>query len=85
MESKQCARCKKTILLEEFKSNKRTVQYIKMCITCLDKSKKYREKTKCIHGKQKAHCRDLECKGGIAFCMHGKEKAHCRDPICKGG
>ena len=82
MESKQCIKCKKTLLLEaEFKTSKRTGQYTKWCIRCLDMNNKYIEKNECIRGKQKAQCR--ECDG--AFCKHNIQKTICRDPSCGGG
>ena len=52
MKSKQCSACKKTVLLEEFRANKRNDQYTKLCIKCLDQAKISREKNKCKHGKQ---------------------------------
>ena len=41
MESKQCTKCQKFLLFEEFNMNKRTGQYTKLCIKCLDIGKKY--------------------------------------------
>ena len=72
--------CKKTLLLIEFKTNKRTGQYTKSCIKCLDS--KNISQNKCKHGKQKAQCR--EC-GGTSFCKHSIQKTTCRDPLCGGG
>ena len=81
MESRrQCTQCKRTLLLEDFKSNKRSGQYNKYCIRCLDYSKKYREENKCIHGKEKSTCK--EC-GGIGICEHQKRRSRCKD--CGGG
>ena len=86
MGSKQCTYCMKTFLLEEFRMIKRTGQYTKKCVKCLDSNKKYREKNKCVHGKQRAHCRDLECRcGGTVYCKHNIWRSNCRDPECGGG
>ena len=46
MESKQCTKCKRTLLFEEFKMNKRTGQVTKQCIKCIDIVKKSIEKHK---------------------------------------
>ena len=85
MESRQCTKCKKTLLLDLFRMHQRTGQYTKYCINCLDNEKKYIEKNKCKHGKQRPKCKDPECDGGGAFCNHGKQRYQCRDPQCEGG
>ena len=43
-ESKKCTQCKRTLLLEQFRMNKRTGQVTKQCIKCLDIAKKNKEK-----------------------------------------
>ena len=81
MESKQCTQCKKTLLLEAFRANKRTGQYTKMCIKCLDQAKIYRDKNKCVHGKQKPKCRDPVCNGGVVhFASTIYKKLHVVTP-----
>ena len=49
METKKCARCKRSFLLDGFKINKRTGQLTKICIDCLDLAKNSRERSKCPH------------------------------------
>ena len=83
MESKQCTNCKRTLLLEQFRTNKRTCQVTKQCIKCLDTSKKSKEKRKCIHGKQRSDCKDPICGGGGAYCQHQKRRSSCKE--CGGG
>ena len=58
MESKQCTQCKRTLLLEQFKTNKRSSQVTKKCIKCFDIGKKSRETNKSQHGKQRRYCKD---------------------------
>ena len=57
-ESKKCTQCKRTLLLEQFRMNKRTGQVTKQCIKCLDIAKKSIEKHKCSHGKKKPWCKE---------------------------
>ena len=76
MESKQCTKCKKVLLLEEFKVNDRTGQYTQCCIKCLDVCKKYREKNKCINKRARPQCK--EC-GGSQICEHTKIRSTCKD------
>ena len=76
MESKQCTKCKRTLLFEEFKMNKRTGQVTKQCIKCIDIVKKSIEKHKCQHGKQKSQCKDC---GGIGICEHDRVRSICKE------
>ena len=69
MTEKICSRCKKSLLLDSFGTNKKTGQLNKICFLCL---KKY----KCLHGKRKTECRDC---GGVSICEHDKHKSTCRD------
>ena len=78
-ESKKCTQCKRTLLLEQFRMNKRTGQVTKQCIKCLDIAKKNKEKYKCKHQKRKNVC--FEC-GGVSLCEHKIEKRKCKD--CAG-
>ena len=90
MTEKICNRCKKSLLLDSFGTNKNTGHLNKTCISCT-------EKYKCLHGKQKPTCktckgsqickhdkRKSECKvcGGGSICEHDKHKSYCK--ICKG-
>ena len=79
-ESKKCTQCKRTLLLEQFRMNKRTGQVTKQCIKCLDIAKKSIEKHKCSHGKKKPWCK--EC-GGSQICKHKKRRCYCKE--CGGG
>ena len=76
MESKQCTKCQKFLLFEEFNMNKRTGQYTKLCIKCLDIGKKTKERNKCEHGKQKSQCKEC-C--GIGICEHQKRRSSCKE------
>ena len=73
MTEKNCIQCKKSLLLDEFRVNKRTGQLNKTCVLCI-------KKKKCKHGKYKYYCR--ECKGS-QICKHDKRKSQCKE--CKGG
>lgn len=79
MTRQQCSRCKVTLDIDNFKL-KRSGDYTKMCIQCLDNAKITREKYKCFHGKHNGYCR--ECHGS-QFCEHDKRRTTCK--ICKGG
>ena len=80
MESKRCTKCKKNLLLEQFRMNKRTGQLTKQCIKCLVIGKKSKEKHKCSHGKQRSDCKDPICGGGGgAYCQHQKIRSSCKD------
>ena len=69
MTEKICIRCKKSLLLDQFRVNKRTGQLNKTCILCL-------EKKKCIHGRRKSRCKD--CKGS-EICEHDRIKSQCKE------
>ena len=75
-ESKICTQCKRTLLLEQFRMNKRTGQVTKQCIKCLDIAKKSIEKHKCSHGKKKPWCK--EC-GGSQICIHLRQRSTCKE------
>ena len=75
-ESKKCTQCKRTLLLEQFRMNKRTGQVTMQCINCLDRAKKSIEKHKCSHGKKKPWCK--EC-GGSQICKHKKRRCYCKE------
>ena len=78
-ETKICTRCKKILLFEDFKVNRRTGQVTKQCIKCLDIQKKSTDKNKCKHQKRKNVC--FEC-GGVGICEHQKRRSRCKD--CRG-
>ena len=75
MESKQCTQCKKTSLFEEFKMNKRTGQYKKQYVKCLDICKKSKERNKCSHGNERRKCKIC---GGIGICEHNRVRSSWR-------
>ena len=80
----KCPKCKTYRYPSDFLNDKNRT--LKTCKRCRAIDKKYREKNKCKHGKQKAQCRDEECGGGGSYCKkHGIRKAHCRDEECGGG
>jgi len=73
MESfRKCTHCKKNYDLEHYtKGNK----ILKTCLKCRNCYKKSQNKTKCIHGKKKALCKDC---GGVGICIHSKQKSGCK-------
>ena len=73
-EKKTCSRCSVNLTMNFFR--KKRMGYTKMCKRCLATAKRFREKYKCIHGREKAHCRNC---GGSSFCIHGRQKSQCRD------
>ena len=74
MEKKQYTKCKHFLLFDCFKNKKS--QLTKCCIKCLDYCKKSRQKTKCIHRRQRSKCKD--CCGGH-ICEHGRQRSQCKD------
>ena len=94
-EYKKCASCKTLKNVSNYKINKG--KHLKCCINCLEKSKKIKENMKCIHKKQKSHCKECggsqicihnkykpQCKecGGVAICIHDRRRSQCKD--CSG-
>ena len=77
MEKKQYTKCKHFLLFDCFKNKKS--QLTKCCIKCLDYCKKSRQKTKCIHRRQRSKCKD--CCGGHIY-EHGRQRSQCKD--CSG-
>ena len=96
-ERKKCNRCKVNLLIKEFKP-KRDGTFTKRCIECLDKEKKWKQKNKCEHNRQKPSCKECggssicehnryksickEC-GGTQICVHNRQKSKCKE--CGGG
>jgi hypothetical protein len=72
-EFKKCPRCKTYRTLETFYNTKGRL--LKTCSICRDTEKKYRQKNKCLHGRQKAQCK--EC--GTGYCQHNRLKHRCKD------
>ena len=70
MTEKICIRCKKCLLLNNFKVNKTTKTVNKTCISCI-------ERRKCKHDIQNAYCK--KCRGS-SFCKHNKRRLRCK--IC---
>jgi len=96
-ERKKCNRCKVNLLIKEFKP-KRDGTFTKRCIECLDKEKKWKQKNKCEHNRQKPSCKECRgyqicehnryksiCKecGGTQICVHNRQKSKCKE--CGGG
>ena len=79
----KCPKCKTYRYPSDFLNDKNRT--LKTCKNCRVIGKKSRDKNKCPHGKQKAHCRDEECGGGSVYCKHNILKTHCRDKECGGG
>ena len=71
MTEKICTRCKKFLLLDSFRVNKKTGQLNKTCILCLEKR---RVSQSCKHDRRKSICRDC---GGGSICEHNKQKRYC--------
>jgi len=75
---KNCSNCKKNYKLADYRKEDKI---LKTCIKCRNIYKKSRNKTKCIHDKEKAQCKDCN---GSCICIHNKQKARCKlcnDPI----
>jgi hypothetical protein len=68
----KCAKCKCYRYPSEFLNAKG--RELKTCKKCRDLATKSRQKYKCIHGRQKAHCKHC---AGSSICEHGRQKAHC--------
>jgi len=77
-ERKKCSHCKVNLPLSHYRA-KRSGDLNKMCNYCCEVNKKYKESTKCTHGKQKYYC--VEC-GGKGMCIHGTQTYYCVE--CKG-
>jgi len=69
---RKCSKCKKNYDLEHYtKGNK----ILNTCLKCRTFDKKYKNKNKCIHSKQKDKCK--EC-SGVGICPHNKQKPSCK-------
>ena len=75
VERKKCNRCKMNLTFDKF-NKKRDDSYMKLCIECNIKNVKNKNKNKCAHNLQKAHCKDC---GGSSICEHNIQKARCKD------
>ncbi len=75
MDRQKCSQCRVNLPLDHFKV-KRSGDKTKYCIHCLEKSKKYRDRYKCTHGKLKYRCQ--ECHGGC-LCEHDRIRTTCKE------
>lgn len=81
----KCNRCYVKLLPSNF-SVKRDGVLLKSCNRCREVSRKFRERNKCEHGRQRSTCK--EC-GGVSICEHGRQRSQCKDccgaSICDHG
>ena len=81
----KCNRCYVKLLPSNF-SVKRDGVLLKSCNRCREVSRKFRERNKCEHGRQRSTCK--EC-GGVSICEHGRQRHRCKDcggsSICEHG
>lgn len=89
---KKCPRCKTWRFPTEFLNDKGRA--LKSCTRCRVLAKRYREKNKCEHNRERNKCKDCggagicehnrirsRCKecGGAGICEHNRERTHCKD------
>ena len=75
----RCNKCKKEKNLQENFKLKPNGEYTKCCIICLNLASVSREKYRCVHDKQKNHCKIC---GGSSICEHKKQRNMCKK--CNG-
>ena len=90
---KKCNRCKKDLPITNF-NRKKSGDYNKGCISCLEKEKQKAMKNKCEHKRQRNNCIDCNgasicehqrirntCKdcGGTSICEHNRQRSQCID------
>jgi hypothetical protein len=71
----KCNRCKVNLLPSNFSVKRDNVLY-KHCDSCREKTKKYKDKTKCKHNRQRSLCKDC---GGSSICEHNKQRSTCKE------
>ena len=73
---KECSNCKINYKLADYRKEDKLLN---CCLKCRISVENYRNKTKCIHDKQKYQCKDCN---GSSICIHNKRKSQCKD--CNG-